>query len=207
MAMTEIVYPKLEDIDAVYAFMIQCNIAEYGTPDSSREDLEEEWKEADLQKDLWIARDDQGKIAGYALAARHGTRFVQDIYVHPVNTPQGIEDQLLQNCAGRFQEWITEEKMEEKPAFNGYVTMVNKRLQEAYERAGFTRHTYHFQMRIDLADLSQKLEFPTELSLESVKTGGEMELYRFIQTAFDWEVHVTQPFDSWQKLLFRGGRY
>lgn len=204
--MKEIVHPLPEDIDSVFEFMVQCDIAEFGAPDASREDLEKEWSEDDLQKDIWIARD-EGRVCGYAVVGRDGMRFVQDIYIHPTNTPEGVEDRLVQNCIDRFNEWIAEDKMEQKPAFTGYVTMGNHRLQQAYERAGFIRHTYHYQMRIDLAGFSETPVWPAEFGLESFKPGGEMELYQFIQTAFDWEGHTTQPFDSWQSLLFRGGRY
>ena len=34
-----------------------------------------------------------------------------------------------------------------------------------------------------------------------------MELYHFIQRAFDWEGHEDTPIDLWRNLVFRGGRF
>ena len=202
-----IVHPQAYEIDEVFAFLVQCDLAEYGEPDASREDLENEWQEMDLTQDAWIGRDQAGKICGYGVVTRNEDRLVQDVYIDPGQTPAGVEDELISLCVRRVEEWLTAAPTAEPPQLIGYVTSVSQRLQAAYERADFARHTYHYRMQIDLPAPLTLPDWPATYQVSAYKPEDEDELYHFIQTSFDWPGHTDQPFDSWRSLIFRGGRF
>jgi len=202
-----IVHPQAHEIDEVFDFLVQCDLAEYGEPDTSREDLENEWQEVDLTQDAWIGRDVTGKVCGYGVVSRDGDRLVQDVYIDPGLTPSGVEDELITLCVTRVEEWLAVVPTTEPPQLIGYVTSVSQRLQAAYEGAGFARHTYHYRMQIDLPAPLPLPEWPAGYEVSAYTPQDEVELYHFIQTAFDWPGHTDQPFDSWRSLVFRGGRF
>ncbi len=58
--------PDPDQINDVLEFMNRCDIAEFGEPDTSREDLEQLWSEIEISRDAWIVRDEQRDITGYA---------------------------------------------------------------------------------------------------------------------------------------------
>ncbi len=205
--MYTICHPVPQDIDDVFSFMNQCDIAEYGEPDSSREDLEQEWEELDIAQDIWICRDETGNICGYAAVAKEDARIVQDVYIDPKTTHEGVEDDLMGFCGQRVYELTGSGVATEPVDLAGYVTAVNSRLQAAYERAGFSRHTWHYRMRIDFSEPLAVPVWPEGYTLAAYQPKDEQELYELIQAAFDWPGHVRHPIEFWRNLVFRGGRY
>lgn len=204
--MTILEHPKHENLDEVFAFQVECDIAEFGTPDSSREDLEELWTEIDLSRDAWLKRDAAGGLSGYANVSSTPNGLQMDIYINVHTSPAGLEDELLQACLARASE-IIEEKPDKEVILTGYASSVNPRLQGVYERSGFTKHTWHYRMQIDLAAQPAALPWPEGYTLEVYKPEYETELHGLIESAFAREDRVPTPIEMWRNLVFRGGRY
>jgi ribosomal protein S18 acetylase RimI-like enzyme len=199
--------PTHHHLDEVLDFMNRCDLAEFGEEDTSSEDLEQLWSEIDLAQDAWIARDDQQRITGYANVAPAGDGFQMDIYIHPVDSPTIVEDQLMRLCLQRASQLAGGAAPDAAPGLKGYATSKNLRLQRVYEEAGFTRHTYHYRMHIDLTSPLHAPQWPANFELSAYQPEAELELYNLIQRAFDWEGHVDSPIDEWRNLVFRGGRF
>lgn len=203
--MDRIMNPKSSDLDVVFQFMIACDIEEYGEGDSSREDLEEQWSDIDLSQDAWVARDEMANLVGYACVSGEGSHFNMDLYIHGRYTPQGLEDELMQRCISRTEEKSNPPK--DKVNLRGYATGMNMRLQEVYERFGFTRHTYHYRMQIDFDRPTAPVEWPQTMHTSAYEEKDEAELYHLINNAFTWRGREIPALDAWRSLLFRGGRY
>ena len=204
--MTTIIHPKVTDLDKVFQFMLACDIEEYGEGDSSREDLEEQWSGLDLEQDAWISCDEKGEILGYASLTSHDGRFDQDIYIHRRLTPQNLDDGLADLCLQRVKDIVTAEKMENS-YITGYATGENHRLQQVYERHGFTRQTYHYRMQIMLDQPFAAVDWPANILLSNYEEKDEVELYELINQAFTWQGRTIPTLESWRSLIFRGGRY
>lgn len=205
--MFKIEHPDQDIIDEVFAFLIQCDLADFGEPDTSREDLEQEWGEFDLSQDVWLARDNTGALTGYAYVNDVSEGCHVDVFIDAVKSPAGLEDELATLCITRAAEKTSAGAYPAGPFLIGYATATNKRLQGMYERAGFLRHAFHYRMQIDFTTPVQPVEWPAAYTLHSFQPEDELELYTMIQKAFNWQGHVDAPLDMWRNLVFRGGRF
>ncbi|MEL7591391.1 MAG: GNAT family N-acetyltransferase [Anaerolineaceae bacterium] len=200
-------HPDQTKLDEVLDFMNRCDLAEFGEEDTSREDLEQLWSGIDLARDVWIVREEQERIIGYANVAPVGEGFQMDIYVHPTDSPTEVEDDLMQLCLARAALLAGEAPPDSTPSLTGYATSKSLRLQCVYDGAGFSRHTYHYRMHIDLPSPLPAPQWPPNFELSAYQPEAELELYHLIQRAFDWEGHVDSPIEEWRNLVFRGGRF
>lgn len=199
--------PLKENIDEVFQFMNLCDIAEFDEPDTSREDLEEQWSEIDVTHDAWLARNPQGQVIGYADVARNGETYQMDLYIHSNLSPDGLGDVLAQHCEDRIRELHAKRNAESIPVLVGYATRTNPRLQQIYEKFGFERVNYHFRMQIDLPEPVAPPQWPAQYQLDTYCDTDEKELYQLIESAFNWPGHVTQSLESWRRHIFRDWRY
>jgi ribosomal protein S18 acetylase RimI-like enzyme len=202
--MPTIEHPKEEEIHDVFDFMCANDTAEYGEPDSDYGDLEDEWKEADLAKDVWLLKDN-GRICGYSLVSGEVDRFHMDLYAHNDHTPAGWMDRLIEPACERVQE--KKESGEEKARLTVYSCVVNKGVGEALLRNGFSIHTWHFRMQIDFIETVEAVNWPDDFEIRPFQQSDEEELYHLIEATFDWQEHVMPPIEEWRKHLFRGGRF
>jgi len=204
--MTTILHPQKTDLDRVYEFMTACDIEEFGKGDTSREDLDQQWEEFDLQRDVWIACDDSGKILAYASVYGYEERYTFEMYLHRSLTPIGVEDELAAYCLKRINE-LTATKQVVTCSVNAFASSTDTRLQKLFERNGFVRKTFHYRMQIDFDQPLEKPEWPENYSLSAYTDNDEDELYELVTAVFDWEGHITPSLETWRDLVFRGGRY
>ncbi len=196
-----------KNLDEVLQFMIACDIAELGEPDSSREDLEEQWDEMDLTKDGWVAREPQENIIGYASVTGKNGSYGIDLYIHKQLSPEGLEDEFMGRCLERAEELARLDSDTEESHLTGYATSVNQQLQKVYEANGFERFTYHYRMQLDFNGAVERPQWPAEFTLSSYKEDDEKELFELYQSTFTWGGRTTISIDRWRNLIFRGGRY
>jgi mycothiol synthase len=204
--MTRIIHPQKTDLDRVFQFMTDCDMEEFGEIDSSREDLEGQWDDVDLQNDVWIACGNEGNLQAYSSVSGQRERQIVEIYLFYKLFPVGLEDEMIKRCLARTSE-IKKETCLEKMTVIGYASATNPRLHQLFTRYGFLPKTYHYRMQIDIKQSIEKPEWSKEYALSTYTEDDDDELYKLITEAFDWEGHVTPSIDAWRGLIFRGGRY
>ncbi len=192
------------DINEVFQFGVECDISEYGEPDSSMEDLQRLWADIDPQKDAWIARNEDGKVVGFSCISNENKRLHIDVYLHLERTPVGVEDKLVKAALERGKNLSNSTEI--LPMVS-YTTGVNKRLQQAFERAGFSLHTYHYRMQINFSEPVEGVLWPGEYAVSSFKPEDEQELFELVQEAFDRKSDEEGAREFWRSLLFRDGNY
>ena len=202
--MTTIEHPTKEDIHDVFEFMCANDIAEFGEPDSDFGDLEDEWNEADLTKNVWILKEN-GKLCGYSLVSGEGDRFHMDLYAHNDHTPAGWVDRLIEPACARARELKPDPGS--KARLTVYSCAANEVAGEALRRNGFSVHTWHYRMQIDFSGPVEAVQWPEDFEVRAYQESDEEELYHLIEATFDWQEHVMPPIEEWRKHLFRGGRY
>ncbi len=199
----EIIHPTMEDFSRVIAFMIATDVAEFGEPDTDEGDTADQWNEADLNKDVWLAVDGSGNLCGYALFSDNGDRgYSFDVYTFPTIAGNQIKAALVDEVLKRARSLATEKKI-----LTAYVSGFNPDGCKLMESRGFTKHTVHYRMQIDFTTPIEAPSWPEGFTLSSVAPQDVQELYELIASAFDWPGHVPVPFDTWKELVFRNGRY
>lgn len=205
--MTELLPASPAEIDEVFAFQLACDRAEFGEEDSSREDMEELWSEIIPEKDAWLARDANGGLIGYACVSGMANGLQLDIYIHPLTSPVGLEEELLRACEARAREILQNEKAESRRILTGYASRSNPRLQAMFEKSGFVRHTTHYRMQIDLESACAAVVWPEGYTPAPYQPEHETALYELIEAAFAREDRVQPSMALWRSLVFRGGRF
>jgi ribosomal protein S18 acetylase RimI-like enzyme len=144
------------------------------------DDLLDEWRALDLDRDAWLWEEDGGAIA-FASAVGRGERWNLDGYVRPDRRGRGLGTEILR---------LGEERAREA----GAARVKNGTLHaDAAARALLEAHGYRFaraflRMGIELADDPPEPELPDGLRL--VVPDDEAEVHAVVEAAFadhyDW---------------------
>jgi len=204
--MVAITHPNKTDFNRVFQFVTDCDVEEFGELDTSREDFTQQWEEADLEHDIWIAVDDRDNIVAYAAISLVNTRYTVEIYLSAKLTPNHLEKDLMKNCLDRIDDILLDKHIK-KAIVVGYSSTSNARLCKLFKTFGFQEKTYHFRMQTDFNGVVEKPVWPQEYVLDAYTSKDEEELFRLITKAFDWKGHITPSIETWQWLVFRGGRF
>ncbi len=91
--------PEQRDLVAVVDLLNACDVAETGAPDTTLQDLENDWmlEGFDPTADAWLAESADGRIVGYAYTGdqlRTG-ELEADYWTHPENAEPGLAERLL----------------------------------------------------------------------------------------------------------------
>lgn len=201
-------HPTPEDLDRVFNFMIECDIAEFGEADSDKGDLTDQWSEADLTADAWIASNDEGELTGYALLSGEfsGRRYL-DLYLHADRSPQGLAKALLDEAVKSFTTLIKSGSSAADCILTAYTNGLNAGNCSAFESRGFTVEKYYYRMQMDFTEPYPAPVWPAGLELAAITPADEHNLYNLIVAAFDWQGAEPLTFEEWHKFVFRGGRY
>lgn len=132
--------PAANDLEAVTALMIACDLAESGIADTSREDVWNNWQVAtfSLKSDAWVIVTNKGEIVGYAEVRRCGEQQIASLQrVHPDYQRRGIGTLLI---------WLTEERARQlmrtispelQVTLTNVVNSLNQCAQHLFEREGY----------------------------------------------------------------------
>lgn len=201
-------HPTPEDLDRVFNFMLECDIAEFGEADSDKDDLADQWSEADLGNNAWIALNEVGDLTGYALLSDefNGRRYL-DLYFHAHRSPKGLAEALLDQAVGRFTALVNTGASGRDCILTAYANGLNPGIRAAYESHGFKVEKFHYRMQMDFTAPYPEPEWPAGFTLAPVTSADERDLHALITDAFDWQGVQPLSFEDWYKQIFRGGRY
>lgn len=195
--------PTRDDAQAVLELMIAVDVAEYGEPDSSLDDLLEGWSDLDLEQDAWLVWRPDGKLIGYAAVSWHSPRFWFDFYTEPTLAPESIAAFLLAQCEARARERAQAESLSQATAAT-ILPHINAAGLRAVEGLGFTARQYHFRMQIDFESPPPAPTWPEGLTLRTFVPGqDERPVYELIQAAFERPGRVRPSFEQWCAQMLR----
>ncbi len=195
--------PTLDDVQATLDLMIACDIAEFGEPDSSLEDLLDQWDDIDLQQDAWLAYTPGDNLVGYACVSGGAISFF-DLYTSPSLDQVDLNIHLLNLCQERAIEQAKSTGGTCDLEARIIIPHVNQAGKLAVEAVGFTPRLYHFRMQIALDTRPSQPSWPEGITLRNVNPGQDDHmLHEFIQTAFDRPGRTPQSFDGWRAFMMR----
>ncbi len=196
--------PGKDDFKRVLALMSACGMDEYGESDSDELDLQYDWDQMDLSRDVWLGENEQDELIGYAAAVPGSNGVRYDIFTHPDITDIDPNLRLLDLLIERSLEELTADSPEISATM--YIAAVNQRDRMAAEMEGFTHIRSHYQMRMDMAFPPDAVYAPGGYELRTFQPdipGEAQQIHELVQKAFVYPGRQPQSFDDWAEGMMR----
>lgn len=141
----------LDDLPAVAELVLACDMADFGEPDSSLDDLRDEWSKVEVSRDVWLVSADDGQLAGYGkFWARRPTRLNSDWYVHPNHDLYAVGSQLIEQIERRAAEHLPTVEPGLGVILRCGANAHDERFQTLLRDYGYTLVRYFWRMMADL---------------------------------------------------------
>jgi mycothiol synthase len=182
-----------------------CDVAEVGEPDSTLEDLENDWSMEGFEpaRDAWVAEGAE-RLVGYAYAGdqfRTG-ELEADLWVHPEHHEPELGGRLI-GLAERRAAQLALERGYPEASLDVFCISRNHAKRDLLRRHGYTLKRTVYRMTADLADGAPSPPAPEGLEIRTFRPGtDERTLYELMNEAFvDHFQQSEEPFDAWQARL------
>jgi len=194
--------PEPVDAPGIVALLVACDIADYGRPDSTLEDLQADWAHPrfDRSRDTWMVVAPDRAIVGYAWAWDRVPHIdVQsDLYVLPDHRGKGIEQVLLDLLEGRGREHAAAAP----PQAGVHLAMFAKlgsTLAALLESRGYSHVRTYLRMTIDLKAGFPAPGAPEGIEIRPFRRGiDERAVHSAIEESFaDHFRFAAEPHDEW----------
>jgi mycothiol synthase len=143
--------PGDADAEAVAALVQARDVADFGEPDFTADDLRDDWLRPrfDRERDSWLVTGPTGRIVGYAYVweSQPGRELDADAYVLPEYAGRGLGGQLLELVERRACQIANGRSM----YLGVFAASVNTDKRDLLERRGFRIGRSAFRMRVDLS--------------------------------------------------------
>lgn len=189
--------PTPGDADAVAALLAAYDAANGAPPDTSPDDLREEWAELDLDRDAWLFEID-GRLAGYACVFGRSGRWSTDGYVHPELRGRGVGSEILRRAEARARELGAED-------LRNATLHADEAGRSLFEANGYEYARSFLRMQIRLDGEQPDPELPDGLVLEAPRGGDVRAMYEATEEAFaDHWGHTRESFEDWSRRRLDG---
>lgn len=195
--------PTMNDLQAVSELFTICDIADYGTPEISLEDVRTFWQSPQfhLETDAFIAVSPAGRIIAYAdLVDREHVRLYANVRVHPEYCGQGIGTHLLRLTEARAYQHILQAPTGARVSLNNWIAGVNEAARRLLQQEGYTFIRHSWRMEIELNGAPPAPVWPEGITLRTFIPGqDERSVYMTDQEAFqDHWGNMPITFELWE---------
>jgi len=193
------------DAPEIVDLLNACDVAEVGEPDSTLEDLENDWSMEgfDPGRDAWVAEGPQG-LVGYAYAGdqfRTG-KLEADLWIDPEHHEPELGGRLL-GLAERRAAQLALERGYPEPTLAVYCVAANRAKRDLLRRHGYELRRTVYRMTIDLTGGAPAAEAPAGLELRTFRLEADQRTMHDLMTeAFkDHFRRSNESFEAWQTRL------
>ncbi|OPZ46357.1 MAG: putative acetyltransferase [Actinobacteria bacterium ADurb.BinA094] len=194
------------DMPEIVDLLCACDVAEVGEPDSTLEDLENDWSVDGFEpaRDTWVAESPAG-LVGYAYAGdefRTG-ELEADVWVHPGHHEPELAGRLL-GLAERRAARIAAERGYRDAWLDVFSGSDNRLKRDLLRRRGYALVRTVYRMTADLSAGVPAVVVPEGLEIRPFRLeADERPLYELMNEAFeDFFRQSREPFDAWRVRLF-----
>jgi mycothiol synthase len=194
--------PEPTDAEAIVALLNACDVADYGHPDSTLEDLQADWAHPrfDRTRDTWMVVAPDRSIVAYAWAwARVPHVDVQaDVHVAPEHRGKGIERLFLDLLEGRGREHAAGAPADASATIAVFAKPAGE-LAALLESRGYTQVRTYLRMTIDLESGYPAAVTPEGIEIRTFRMGiDERVVHASIEESFsDHFRFAPEPHDEW----------
>ena len=196
-------HPMMSDLEAVYRLHEVCDIAEYGTPDITLDDLRSAWRGPtfNLETDAWMVVAPGNRLVGYAeVLHRQHVRTYAFTRVLPEFAGKGIEKHFLHLVEEWAQRQISLARPEARVTLFSWESSLNTTAQRALLQADFKEVRRSWRMEIELSQAPIAPEWPDQVTVRTfMQEQDSHAVYAAIEEAFkDHWGHMEGNFDEWK---------
>ncbi|HZU67351.1 MAG TPA: GNAT family N-acetyltransferase [Ktedonobacteraceae bacterium] len=194
--------PTMDDVETVSELLNTCDIAEYGVPDITLDELRTVWQAPSfhLDTDAMMVLAPNGQLVGYAdMEQRLHAKIFTFVRVRPGYEDQGIGEHLLQLAEAWGRQQMAEADPEARVTLNSWASSKNETAQQLFERAGFQAVRHNWRMEIDMETPPPEPVWPEGITVRTFQPGMDRQVFEMIDTAFqDHWGHLPGNFEDWQ---------
>jgi mycothiol synthase len=203
--------PTLDDLAAVTKLINLCEIDEYGTTETTEDDMRMRWQQPNfnLATDAWIVLAPDGQIVARAsVGNRQYIRIYAGADVHPAYRGRGIGTHLLRLTEERARKYVPLAPDGARVTFTGEASSVNIAGQKLLEKHGFTLIRNFWRMGIELEQTPPIAQWPAGVSVHTLVPGMEHAVYEADEEAFqDHWGYIPMDFEEWSHWAFKGEHF
>jgi mycothiol synthase len=199
--------PRADEADGVVALLNACDIADYGAPNTSVEDVTSDWDlpDFDIASDAWVAEDAAGQLVGYAYAGdqTYNGEIQGDLFVHPSCDEPAVARRLLDLVEQRAAELVAEHSYTGRRVLALYCSATNRAKAALLAHDGFVVVRRLLRMQIDLSQGLTRSEPPAGIEIRPFRAGvDDQTMYKGVDEAFaDHFQRRDESFEQWRQRL------
>jgi mycothiol synthase len=194
--------PVMDDLQAVYDVIHAAGLADNGREGMMLEDLQLGWQEAtfNLATDAWVVVTPESRIVAYAdTGERNYIKLYGYIRVHPDYRGMEIEQYLLHLIEARMQQHIPLAPAHARVTLAFGISHNNQGDAALLKQEGYDYIRSFYDMEIDLKEAPQSPEWPTGLTVRTMRPGEERAVFELIEEAFsDHWGHLPGKYEDWE---------
>jgi ribosomal protein S18 acetylase RimI-like enzyme len=190
----------MDDLSATVAFLNRQAMVIHGEPDSSEQELREEWETPglNLTKDVLLAEREGEGIIGYA--EFFNTR---GKHVRPSGYVSSSLEPFEPAVAAALVRWVEKRAHEDMPrapagariTLVGGISAGNERIRSAWSEAGFTEARRFYQMRITFDGRPAAPVVPEGLTIRPIRDDERRRTYEAVHQSFRDHFGYVEPAD------------
>jgi GNAT superfamily N-acetyltransferase len=194
--------PTMADLDATFDLIVASDMAEYGEPDYTLDELRTEWEDIDLEHNAWLVFAPDDRLTGFAAVSRRGSSYVDSYgYVRPEDVGRGVGSLLVRVIERRAGEMAREASAGSPIYLQNPVSGANRDACRLLEQHGYALARTFFRMLIDLDRKPTAPIWPEGIWVRPCLTEGDQDaLYGAVAEALQdhWE-HLTTDREEWER--------
>ncbi len=203
--------PRMDDLQAVYELVRDCDLADNGIEDFTLEDFRSAWQEPDfdLASDGWVVVTPEGRLVGYAdTMHRSHARIYAFMRVHPDYRGLGIEKYLLHMAEERAQRHIAEAAPGVRVSLGVGISHNDQASGRLLEEEGYVHIRSSWRMGIEMDQPPPEPVWPDGISVRTFIPGEERAVFEMIDEAFqDHWGHMPGVFEQWEHWMIKRGNF
>ena len=195
--------PEMDDLEAVHKLLEASDIADYGEPDITLDELRTEWQAPtfDMENDAWMVSAPDGRVVGYAdMGQREHARVYTLVRVLPEYVDRGIVEPLFYLSEQWAQQQIPQANPEARITLNSFTSSRNQKEQRLFEQLGMKEIRRHWRMEIELDEAPPEPHWPERVFVRTFVPGrDERAVFDTDDEAFqDHWGHLPGNFEEWK---------
>ncbi|MBN9386466.1 MAG: GNAT family N-acetyltransferase [Chloroflexi bacterium] len=199
--------PRPDEIETVFEFIHDCELAEEGYSDKNLSDLQSKWnsEKFNLATDALLVLDPSGKIAGYACGTElHQPNLGGSAYVGPAYTGKGIGSFLVDWLDERMNRQIPEIAPEMEINFINWISSKNDDARQILEKRGYNQTREFWQMQFLMDEPPAAPAWPEGITVRTMVPGQDDRLfYDLYEEIFsDHWGHVQHPYENFARNVY-----